>query len=40
MRDLLYVVLLERLALEEVDGRDVGLVRPVDREQHVVDAER
>jgi N-acyl-D-aspartate/D-glutamate deacylase len=27
MRDLLYVVLLERLALEEVDGRDVGLVR-------------
>src|SRR5262245_39062735 len=40
MRDLLDVVLLERLALEEVDRRDIGLVRPVDREQHVVDAER
>jgi hypothetical protein len=40
MRDLLDVVLLERLAFEEVDGRDIGLVRPVDREQQVVDAER
>jgi hypothetical protein len=40
MRDLLDVTLLERLALEEVDRHDIGLVRPVDREQHVVDAER
>ena len=32
MRDLLDVALLERLALEEVDWRDVGLIRPVERQ--------
>src|SRR5262249_43563128 len=40
MRDLLDVALLEWLPLEEVDRRNIGLVRPVDREQHVVDADR
>jgi hypothetical protein len=32
MRDLLDVALLERLTLEEVDCRDVGLVRPLERQ--------